>query len=105
MSSSDRDELFTAQIEQIRNQMSNFVKDNKISLISKKVDDVEVSERRLGSQLQMVLEEQKKLIHSYYELDNKYKNISKENKFLRNEFIDLKKKIHSSDNGGSYRDY
>ena len=57
MSSSDRDELFTAQIEQIRNQMSNFVKDNKISLISKKVDDVEVSERRLGSQLQMVLEE------------------------------------------------
>ena len=105
LSSSDRDDRFTAQIDQIRHQMSSIVNDNKISQISKKVDDVEVSERRLGSQLQMVLEEQKKLLHSYYELDNKYKNISKENKYLRNEFIDLKKKIHSSDNGGSQRDY
>ena len=105
LSSSDRDERFTAQIDQIRHQMSSIVNDNKISQISKKVDDVEVSERRLGSQLQMVLEEQKKLLHSYYELDNKYKNISKENKFLRNEFIDLKNKIHSSDHGGSQRDY
>ena len=44
--------------------------------ISKRVDDVVVSERMLGTQLQMVLEQQKKLIHSYYELDSKYKDVA-----------------------------
>ena len=41
----------------------------------------------------MVLDQQKKLIHSYYELDNRYRDVAHENKFLRNEFKDLKKKI------------
>ena len=31
LSSSDRDERFTTQIDQIRHQMSNIVNDNKIS--------------------------------------------------------------------------
>ena len=64
-----------------------------MSGISKRVDDVEVSERRLGTQLQIVLDQQKKLIHSYYELDSKYKDVAKENKILRNNYSDLKKRV------------
>jgi len=53
------------------------IDDNSFSGISKRVDDVEVNERRLGTQLQMVLDQQKKLIHSYYELDSKFKDVAK----------------------------
>ena len=69
------------------------IDDNSFSGISKRVDDVEVNERRLGTQLQMVLDQQKKLIHSYYELDSKFKDVAKENKLLRNDYVDLKKRV------------
>ena len=44
----------------------------------------------------MILEQQNKLIHSYYALDRKYQDVTKENKVLRNEFLDLKKRLDSS---------
>ena len=44
----------------------------------------------------MMLEQQNKLINSYYALDRKYQDVAKENKQLRNEFIDLKRRIDTT---------
>ena len=41
----------------------------------------------------MILDQQNKLMHSYYQLDTKFKEVKKENKSLRNEFVDLKKSL------------
>ena len=57
------------------------------------MDDVEVNDRRMATQLQMVLDEQKTLIFSYYDLDSKFKDMAKENKALRQDYSELKKRI------------
>ena len=50
----------------------------------------------MDTKLQMVLEQQTKLISSYYALDRKYQDVTKENKLLRNEFFDLKKRLDTT---------
>ena len=44
----------------------------------------------------MILEQQNKLLHSYYQLESKYKETAKENKFIKNEFASLKKRLESN---------
>ena len=44
----------------------------------------------------MVLEQQNKLINSYYALDRKYQDVTKENKQLKNDFIDLKRRLDTT---------
>ena len=60
------------------------------------MDDIEVHDRKMDTQVQMILEQQNKLIHSYYALDRKYQDVAKENKVLKNEFFDLKKRLDPS---------
>ena len=68
---------------------------SKIKQLENRIDDQEVNDRRMASQLQMVLDQQKNLMHSYYQLDTKYKEVARENKYLKNEFTDLKSKLNS----------
>lgn len=72
---------------------------NKTAQLEKRLEDVEVNDRRMGSQIQMVLDEQKKLLHSYYELDSKFKDVAKENKLLRNDCNDLRRHVQVSQVG------
>jgi hypothetical protein len=39
----------------------------------------------------MVKEEQSKILSSYYNLENRYKEIMEENKYIKNEIRDLRK--------------
>jgi hypothetical protein len=39
----------------------------------------------------MVRDEQSKIVHNYYELENRYKEIMQENKWIKNEILDLRK--------------
>ena len=39
----------------------------------------------------MVRDEQSKIVNNYYELENRYKEILSENKWIKNEILDLRK--------------
>lgn len=49
----------------------------------------------------MILEQQNKLLHSYYQLDSKYRDVTKENKNLRSDFNELKKRFDWANVGAS----
>lgn len=44
------------------------------------MDTIEVKNNRMGVDLTMVKEEQSKILNSFYELENRYKEILEENK-------------------------
>ena len=69
------------------------IEKNQAQKVDKRLEDIEVNERQFASQIQMILAQQNKLIHNYYELDSKFRDVIHENKFLRNEFADLKKRF------------
>jgi len=81
--------------------MKQMIGQNKTSQITKRLDDIEVSDRRMASQVQMILEQQNKLLHSYYQLDSKYRDVTKENKNLRSDFNELKKRFDWANVGTS----
>ena len=80
-----------AEVEEVRERLESQVQ--SIKSLTARVDDCEVKDRQMDSKLQMMLEQQNKLIHQYCTLDRKYRDVSKENKILRSEFNDLKKRF------------
>ena len=56
-----------------------------------KSEKLEKQNSVLEIQLKMVKDEQSKLVNNFYDLENRYKDIIQENKWIKNEILDLRK--------------
>ena len=73
--------------------MKTIIEENRINNIKlgKRIDETETKERLMDLKLQMVMDNQKQILHSYYELESQFKNVKRENKSLREEFQSMKR--------------
>ena len=73
--------------------MKTIIEENRINNIKlgKRIDETETKERLMDLKLQMVMDNQKQILHGYYELESQFKNVKRENKSLREEFQNMKR--------------
>lgn len=88
------------QMQSMRMKMRKMVEKNKGHQMARRLEAIEVGDRQVASQIQMILSQQNKLIHNYYEMESKFRDMAQENKFLKNEFADLKKHFNMVHGGG-----